>query len=117
MLYYVLKIVLSSIVILTVSEVAKRSTLFGALVAALPLTSLLAIIWMYAEKVETKRIARLSISIFWLVLPSLAFFLLFPSLLTRGLSFWLSLGISATTTILIYALLVWVLKVFNIAII
>jgi predicted permease len=96
-----------------VSEIAKRSSVFGALIAALPLTSLLAIIWMRVEKVETQKIAELSRSIFWLVLPSLAFFLVFPLLLQKGIPFWASLGLSATLTIALYFMLLWFLKAFN----
>lgn len=116
MFYYILKVALSAVVIVSVSEVAKRSSLFGALIAALPLTSLLAILWMYVEKVETEKIAQLSRSIFWLVLPSLVFFLAFPYLLHRGLHFWVSFVLSVTMTIGIYFLLLWILKAYNISI-
>ena len=116
MLYYALKVFISALVIVSVSEVAKRSSLFGALIAALPLTSLLAILWMYKDNVETQKIAQLSQSIFWFVLPSLAFFLAFPFLLTKGLSFWVSLGASATLTIVIYFVMLWILKASNITI-
>lgn len=115
-MYYIMKVALSALVIVIVSEVAKRSSLFGALIAALPLTSLLAIFWMHVEKVETEKIAQLSRSIFWLVLPSLAFFLAFPFLLYKGLLFWVSLGLSATLTIVIYFIMIWILKGCNILI-
>lgn len=114
MLYYLIKVALSAIMIVSVSEIAKRSTLFGALIASLPLTSLLAIIWMYIEKAETDQIAALSRSIFYLVLPSLAFFILFPFLLQKGLHFYPSLGISIVMTIILYFLLVALLKRFSI---
>jgi len=116
MFYYIIKVALSALVIVIVSEVAKHSSLFGALIAALPLTSLLAIFWMHVEKVETEKIAQLSQSIFWLVLPSLAFFLAFPFLLYKGLHFWVSLGLSATLTIVIYFIMLWILKACNILI-
>lgn len=51
MLYYTIKILLSSLIIVAVSEIAKRSTMLGALLASLPLTSLLALsgyIWIPA---------------------------------------------------------------------
>jgi predicted permease len=114
MLYYALKVIISAAVIVAVSEVAKRSSLFGALIAALPLTSLLAIIWLRMEKVELQKITELSRSIFWLVLPSLFFFLLFPLLLNHGMKFWSGFGISAGITVLVYFILIWVLRAFNI---
>jgi len=116
MFYYIMKIAMSAIVIVSISEIAKRSTWFGALIAALPLTSLLAILWMHVEKVEIEKIAQLSRSIFWLVLPSLAFFLAFPYLLHRGFHFWASLGLSMTLTILLYFIMVWILSVCDIPI-
>ncbi|MGM0432653.1 MAG: DUF3147 family protein [Spirochaetota bacterium] len=113
MAYYLMKVGISAIVIVMISEAAKRSSLFGAIIASLPLTSLLAILWMHYEQVKIEKIINLSKSVFWLVLPSLAFFLLFPALLNRGLHFWGSFSISAATTIVLYFLLVWALKFFN----
>ena len=116
MVYYIVKVGISAIVIVLVSEVAKRSSFFGALIASIPLTSLLAILWLHFEKAKLEKISTLSRSIFWLVLPSLVFFLLFPALLTRGMQFWPSLGISTTATVIMYFVLVWVLKILGIPI-
>lgn len=116
MLYYLMKFGVSAIVIVAVSEIAKRSSLFGALIASLPLTSLLAILWMYFEKAETQQIAALSNSIFFLVLPSLAFFILLPFLLNKGLHFYASLGISIAVTISLYFILLALLKRLSITI-
>lgn len=107
MWYYVTKIAISAITIVVISEAAKRSSLVGALVASLPLTSLLAIIWMHVEKSDSRQIGELSRSIFWLVLPSLAFFLIFPALLEKGWTFWSSMGVSVSITIGLYVLLLW----------
>ena len=74
-MYLLLKSLLSGAIIAAVSEIARRSTLFGALVASLPLTSVLAMIWLYHESHDTSRVAALSGEIFWLVLPSLVLFL------------------------------------------
>ena len=94
MLYYALKVFVSAIVIVAISEIAKRNTGFAALVASLPLTSLLAFIWLHLEGTAPLQIADLSKQVFWLVLPSLLFFLLLPVLLKEGLGFWLSLSLS-----------------------
>lgn len=110
MLYYVLKFFISALIIVLVSEIAKRSSGFAALVASLPLTSLLAMIWMHFDGAESKQIAELSGQIFWLVLPSLLLFLLLPLLLKQGLGFWLSLGLSVTTTITCYLVLLPLLR-------
>lgn len=98
MLYYAVKLVVSALIVVAVSEIAKRSTGFAALLASLPLTSLLAFVWLHLEESPSARIAELSSQIFWLVLPSLLLFLLLPLLLRHGLGFWVSLGLSSLAT-------------------
>jgi hypothetical protein len=110
MIYYVLKVIISALVIVAISEIAKRSTGFAALVASLPLTSLLAFVWMRMEGSPPERIGELSSQIFWLVLPSLVLFLLLPLLLKYGLNFWLSLGLSVTVTAGCYVALLPLLR-------
>lgn len=102
MLYTALKVFLTAVLVVAISEVAKRSTLFGGIIASLPLTSLLAFIWLYGETGDTARIAGLSTSIFWYVLPSLVLFLTLPLLLARGFDFWLSLAIASALTFAAY---------------
>lgn len=114
MLYYALKIAISAVVIVMITEIARRSTGFAALVAALPLTSLLAILWLHAEGTESARIADLSIQIFWLVLPSLILFLLLPLLIRLGVGFWLSLAISVSATAACYFALLPLLRKFGV---
>jgi hypothetical protein len=98
MAYYALKVLLSAVLITLISEVAKRHSAFAALIAALPLTSIFAIVWLHLEGSPPERIADLAGQIFWLVILSLAFFLFLPLLLRHGVNFWLSLGISITLT-------------------
>jgi hypothetical protein len=110
MLYYILKFFVSAFIIVLISEIAKRHSGFAALVASLPLTSLLAMIWMHFDGAESTQIAELSGQIFWLVLPSLLLFLLLPVLLKQGLGFWPSIGLSMTATITCYFLLLPLLR-------
>ncbi len=114
MLYYALKVAVSAIVIVLIAELAKRSSGFAALIAALPLTSLLAFVWMHADGMESARIAEVSSQIFWLVLPSLALFLLLPLLLRTGIEFWLSLLLSVSATIACYLVFLPVLRKFGV---
>ncbi len=109
-LYYTLKVVVSALLIVAIAEIAKRSTGFAALVASLPVTSLLAFVWLHFEAVPPDRIAALSSQIFWLVLPSLVLFLLLPLLLRQGLNFWLSLGFSVAATAACYLALLFALR-------
>jgi len=110
MLYYILKVLLSAIIIVVVSEVAKRSTVFGALIASLPLTSILAIVWLQLDTGNTMKIAALASDILWLVIPSLLFFIALPLLLKNGVQFWWALGISCLATSLAYGLTTWILS-------
>lgn len=83
MTYTILKVAISAVIIVAISEISKRSSLLGGLLASLPLTSLLAFIWLYVDTQDIQKVAALSNSIFWLVLPSLTFFIAFPWFLKR----------------------------------
>jgi hypothetical protein len=115
MWYYFSKIVISALIIVLVSEIAKRNSAFAALIASLPLTSLLAIIWLRFEGAQVPQIAELSQQIFWLVLPSLVLFLLFPVFLRLDMAFWLSLGLASVATILCYFLMILLLRRFGVS--
>lgn len=116
MLYYSLKILITTVLIVIISEVAKRSTLMGGILASIPLVSVLAIIWLYVDTENTEVISKLSISIFWLVIPSLAFFLVLPFLLHKGLHFYSSLSLAIMITIVCYYLMITLLQKFGITI-
>jgi hypothetical protein len=105
MWYLILKAALSGIIIAIVSEVAKRYPGFGALIASLPLVSLLGAIWLWHDKPDTANMAAHLEATFWFVLPSLPMFLLVPYLMRQGTSFWLSLTIGCALTILLYAIM------------
>jgi hypothetical protein len=110
MLYYIIKIAISAAVIVAVSEIAKRHSGVAALLAALPLTSLLAFIWLHLEGATATAIGELSTQIFWLVLPSLVLFIVLPVLLRLGLNFWLSLALACSATVGCYLLMLPLLR-------
>ncbi len=116
MLYYALKIAISALIVVAVSEVAKRSSVFAAVVASLPLTSLLAFVWMHADGAGPEKIAELSGQIFWLVIPSLALFLILPALLRSGFGFWASLAAASLATAACYGAVLFVLRKFGVEI-
>ncbi len=111
---YVIKILLTVTVVVAVSEIAKRSTFWGAALASLPLTSLLAFVWLYVDTHDAQRVADLSQGIFWLVLPSLSLFVLLSYLLRIGWSFWYSLGVACGATVVAYFGVIWCLQRFSI---
>jgi hypothetical protein len=110
MLYYALKVLVSALLIVAISEIAKRSTAFAALIASLPLTSLLAFVWLRVEGATPVQIAQLSSQIFWLVLPSLVLFLVLPVLLRHGVEFWLSFTVAIAATVGAYFALLPLLR-------
>lgn len=109
MLYAAIKALISGVVIAAASEAAKRSPAIGAIILSLPLTSILAFIWLWRDTSDTERISALAQSTFWFVLPSLPLFLVLPVLLRSGTGFWASLGLSCLVTVLLYAAMVWTL--------
>ena len=111
---YAFRIALSALIIVAVAEVAKRTTFWAAALASLPLTSVLAFVWLYLDTGDVQKIATLSASIFWLVLPSLLLFVLLPILLRSGLGFWFSLVVSSAATALAYLGMIKLLGVFGI---
>lgn len=108
--YYLTKIAITTILIVAISEIAKRSTLLGAILASIPLVSVLAMLWLYIDTKDVAKVSDLATSVFWLVLPSLALFLVLPLLLKQGFGFYLSLSVSIGVTVGCYWLLVVVLN-------
>lgn len=82
-----LKWIITATLVVAASEVAKRNSVMGALIASLPLTSLLALTWLWVDKRDPEYVAQWSIDLLWFVLPSLAFFVVFPPLMRAGVAF------------------------------
>ena len=107
MLYLILKAAISGVIVAAVSEIAKRWPGFGALVASLPLVSVLGMIWLWRDKPDAANMADHAQATFFYVLPSLPMFLLIPMLLRRGVPFWGALGAGCVLTILLYLAMTW----------
>jgi hypothetical protein len=107
MLYLVIKAGLSGIIIAIVSEVARKYPGFGALIASLPLVSVLGMLWLWRDTGDPVRLADHAQATFWFVLPSLPMFLLIPMLLRRGVPFLPALAAGCALTILLYVLMTW----------
>lgn len=115
MLYLALKALISGLLIAAASTLAKRYPGFGALVASLPLVSVLGMIWLWNDKPDTANMAAHVQATFWYVLPSLPMFLVIPALLRAGLGFWPSLALGCALTIGLYAGMVALAPRFGIA--
>src|ERR1700712_3056360 len=107
MLYLAIKALISGALIAVASTLAKRYPGFGALVASLPLVSVLGMIWLWHDKPDATNMAAHAGATFWYVLPSLPMFLLIPAMLRHGASFWTALVAGCVLTILLYGALTW----------
>ncbi len=113
---YIIKILLTALIVVGVSEIAKRSTFVGSILVSLPLTSLLAMIWLYRDTQDVQKIIGLSYGTFWMVVPSLAFLIILPFFLKQGFKFPVAMLFSSGITALIYIVYTLALKKFGIRI-
>jgi len=109
-----IKVALTAVLVALVSELAKRSPAFGALVASLPLVSVLGMIWLWRDTRDPVRLAAHAEATFWYVLPSLPMFLLIPALLRAGVPFPLALAAGVALTVVLYLLTAAVLARFGV---
>ncbi len=106
MAWLITKYLITAGLVVGISELAKRSERLGGLVAALPLVTLLTLVWLYVERQPSQRIANHAWYTFWYVLPTLPMFLAFPWMLSRW-GFWGALAGSAGLTVLCFLLTAW----------
>ena len=118
-----IKLAVSAALIYLVNEivVARSRPFLGSLIASLPLVSLITFFWIYFDlkgqpEVRVDKLVSHSQGVFWFVLPSLPMFLIFPSLLKKGVSFWPALGIGCAISVVLYAVTALILKRFGISI-
>jgi hypothetical protein len=116
MLASLIKVAVTALLVVAIAEVAKRSSLLAAVLASIPLTSVLAMVWLYADTGDAQKVAELASGIFWLVLPSLVLFVTLPLMLRAGWPFVPSLLASGALTVAAYFLMLAALKRFGIAI-
>lgn len=102
MTFYLIKILVTAVLVASISELSKRFSFLASVLASIPLTSFLAFLWIYIERKNVEEVATLSIEVFYLVIPSLAFFVILPILLRYGFGFYMSLVIDSALTFLTY---------------
>lgn len=113
MSWIITKYLITAGMVVLISEVAKRSDKLGGLIAALPMVTVLTLIWLYVEQQPTSKIANHAWYTFWYVVPTLPMFLVFPWLLTR-IGFWPTLLASVVITLVCFVLFALVIKRFGI---
>ena len=97
------KYLITAALVVIISEVVKYTGKFGALIAALPMVTVLVLVWLYIEGQPDERISEHAWYTFWYVVPTLPMFLIFPFLMSR-MNFWLALGASAAITVVSFGL-------------
>ena len=113
-MYLILKTLISAIIIVVVSEIAKRYTWSAAIIVSLPLTSLLAFVWLYWDTKDTQKVIELSYSTIVMSLPSFIFFIVLPLLLKFKQNFIFSILVSIVSTAIAYAIFMFFIKKFNV---
>ena len=114
MIQAIIKILVSSGIIVIVSEVAKKNTFFAGIIASIPIVSILSMLWLYFETEDIEKIKNLSNSILWMIIPSLTLFLALPVLIKIGFNFYISLIISIIITIGCYSATLLILSHYGI---
>lgn len=113
----VLKYLITAAVVVAVSEFAKRSDKLGALIAALPMVTVLAMTWMFFEMKgaeQTEKIANHAYYTFWYVIPTMPMFLLIPWMLRKGVHYGWTLFASCVLTAMLFVVTAWVMKRFGV---
>ncbi len=113
MIQYIIKTAITLIIIIGASIIAKKSSLIGGILVSLPIVSVLAMVWLWVDTKSKAKVAQFSISVFWLVIPSLVLFICLP-LLLKKLDFGWAMLISCGLTIVAYYLMVILLGWFNV---
>ena len=113
-MYLFLKILITSIVVVLISEISRRSTVFAGILASIPLTSLLALSWIYVERQDLVEITQLSTNIMLMIPPSLVFFIVLPYCLKLNIEFIPSLVIAVLITAVVYSIYIYLLGLFEI---
>ncbi len=100
--------------LLSYTIVAKRLPTMGAVIASLPLTSMLVVFWLYRDTKEPLLVTEFLDSMVWIILPSISFFIVFSLLLKKQFGFYLSMVLATVAMLISYALFLQIMKSFNI---
>ncbi|MAK04256.1 MAG: hypothetical protein CMA03_00005 [Euryarchaeota archaeon] len=106
---------LSGAIVVAASEIAKKSSIFGALIVSLPIISILSLFWLYNDTKDTAKVADFAEGILWLVIPALSLFIILPYLLRRDWSFEAAMAVGIIATMIAYAIGVYVATHYNAA--
>jgi hypothetical protein len=107
MIYFIFKAALTGLLAAAISEIARRYPGWGGLVASLPLTSLMAMLWLYRDTGDVEKVAALSTGAMFFIVPSMPMFLAIPLMLRAGVSFLPTMTAAIVGTMSLYAVALW----------
>jgi hypothetical protein len=113
MFFLFIKAAISGVLVAVSAEVARRYVGLGALIASLPLVSVLGMIWLWRDTRDVERLASYSLATLWYVAPSLPMFVVIPLLLRAGYGFWPSLALGCVLTMVLYVITTWIASRFG----
>jgi hypothetical protein len=111
---FIVRAVLSGIIIALIALIGRKSPTLAALVASLPLISILGMIWLWRDTGDNALLANHAEATFWYVLPSLPMFLIIPAMLRTGSEFWLALTTGVIVTVLLYLITIGIAARFGV---
>ena len=116
MFYTIFKVLITAIIIVVASEIAKEKSLLAGLIISMPTITVLALIWLYWDTHDVEQVKDLTNNTLLMILPSLTFFIFLPILLRLEINFILSMLIAVTGTAICYWIYTIILvKFFNIS--
>lgn len=113
-LAFVTRALLSGLIVAAIALIARRNPAAGALVASLPLVSILGMLWLWRDTHDSALMANHVEATFWYVLPSLPMFLVMPALMRQGVNFWLALAAGCVLTVVLYLLTIGIAARFGV---
>jgi len=112
-MYFLIKTLVTALIIVLVSEIAKKYTWTAAIIVSIPLTSLLAFIWLYYDTRDAQKVIDLSLGTIVMTIPSILFFILLPIMLKLKQNFTFSIVVAVLSTSLAYFFFIILIKKIN----
>jgi hypothetical protein len=113
MAWLVFKYLTTAALVVVISETAKRSDKLGAAIGALPLMTVLVLVWLHLEGQPQEKLANHAALTIWYVVPTLPMFALFPKALAQ-VGFWPALALSAILTSVLFFITARIASIFGI---
>lgn len=91
-MYVIAKIMASAIVIAVITEISRRFPTYGGILAALPLVSILSIIWLYVQGEQTSTLSKFILGVIWGIPATMVFLLIIYFTLQKSFHLFISIG-------------------------